>query len=208
LKDADLDLAASEIVKGGLSFCGQRCTAVKRVFAESEIIDELTQKIAKLASEVKLGPLVSQEQKEFVSALIEDAKQKGAISILEGQVEGNSIQPTVLTNVTDKARIFHEEQFGPVIPLTTMESIEKSVDWINTSPYALQSSIYTKDIDKAFMIAEMLDTGSVQINGKSDRGPDNFPFIGVRESGIGPAQGTKETIRAMTREKIVVINRK
>ncbi|HEC65046.1 MAG TPA: aldehyde dehydrogenase family protein [bacterium] len=208
LGDADLEMTAEQLVKGGLSFCGQRCTAVKRVFVDPKVIDELAKLVVERAKKVKLGPLVNTAQKDFVVSLIEDAKKNGAKVNLEGKIDGNSIQPTVISNVTEKSKIFHEEQFGPVIPLSRMDDLDKAIEWINNSQYALQSSIYTKDIDKAFEIAEKLDTGSVQINGKSDRGPDNFPFIGIRDSGIGPAQGTKETIRAMTREKIIVLNRK
>lgn len=208
LDDADLDLAAEQITKGGLSFCGQRCTAVKRVFVDKKVMNELGKKITEFAKKEELDPLINEKQRDYVLELIDDAKKNGAKIVTGGTHKGNRIDATVLMNVPEKARIFSEEQFGPVIPLSSMTSLEDSINWINKSPYALQSSIYTQDIDKAFEIAGKLDTGSVQINGKSDRGPDNFPFIGIRESGIGPAQGTKETIRAMTREKIVVLNRK
>jgi glyceraldehyde-3-phosphate dehydrogenase (NADP+) len=69
----------------------------------------------------------------------------------------------------------------------------------------LQASIFTKDVNKAFKIANKIEAGSVQINGRTERGPDHFPFIGVKNSGIG-VQGIRKSIESMTREKVTVLN--
>ena len=208
LADADLELTAGEIVKGAFSYCGQRCTAVKRVFVEQTIADQLTSKIVEKAQTLKLGPVINTAQKSYLLELIGDASSKGAQISLNGAIDGNSIQPTVLTNVNETMRIFNEEQFGPILPITVVPDIETAIKWINSSPYALQADVFTKDMEKAMEIAGKIEVGTVQINSKSERSPDNFPFLGVRDSGFGPAQGTIESITSMSREKVVVVNKK
>lgn len=102
-------------------------------------------------------------------------------------------------------RIAWEEPFGPVLPIIKVKNYEEAIEIANCSEYGLQSSIFTKDIDKAFYIADQLEVGTVQINNKTERGPDNFPFLGVKSSGIG-VQGVKYSMEAMSRPKVTVIN--
>ncbi len=208
LSDADLELASDEVVKGAFSYAGQRCTAVKMVFVEAPIAQEFINKVVEKAKAFTVGPVISVEQKDFLLELIEDAKQKGANVALEGSVNGNVLSPTILTNVATTAGLFHEEQFGPVLPINTILDINDAINWVNSSQYGLQADVFTKDENKAMEIANKLDVGTVQINGQSQRYPDNFPFLGVRASGIGPAQSTKDTLIAMTRAKVIVTNRK
>ncbi|MBN1916168.1 aldehyde dehydrogenase family protein [Candidatus Dojkabacteria bacterium] len=208
LSDADIELALDEIVKGAFTFCGQRCTATKRVFVESEIAQEFIERIVEKSKTFKVGPLISSVQKDLILAMIEDAKANGAREVLGGQAQGNIVLPTILTGVNENAKLFYEEQFGPVLPITIIQNVDQAVNWINTSRYGLQSSVFTRDIDKAFSIAEKIDTGTVQINAACGRYPDNFPFVGVRDSGIGLPQGTKDTLLAMSRQKLTVINKK
>lgn len=75
----------------------------------------------------------------------------------------------------------------------------------NKSNFGLQASIFTRNINKAFHLAHELETGTVNINGKSQRGPDSFPFLGIKESGQG-VQGIRETLNSVTRIKGLVIN--
>ncbi len=208
MADADLDLAAKEIVKGAFSYSGQRCTAVKRVFVHEKALQTLVMKIKDEAEKLTLTPLINEPQVKFLETLIADAKEKGGEFILEGKVKGTTMQPSIITNVTEKMRIFSEEQFGPILPIITFKEVNDPIKYVNSSEYGLQADLFTQNINDAFNIAEKLNVGTVQINGKSDRGPDNFPFLGVKGSGFGPSQATKESIFAMTREKIIVINKK
>ena len=102
-------------------------------------------------------------------------------------------------------RIAWEEPFGPVLPVIRVHSIEEAVELANRSEYGLQASVFTRDISKAFRIAEQLEVGTVQINNKTERGPDHFPFLGVKSSGMG-TQGVKYSIEAMMRHKAIVVN--
>jgi len=214
LDDADLDNTMKAIVSGAFSFSGQRCTAVKRVLPMPGIADKLLKKVTEETLKLsigdpsenkKIGPLISSEQCGYVQGLIDDALKKGATLICGNKREGNIIWPTILDNVTTDMRIAWEEPFGPVLPFIRITSAEQAIEISNKSEYGLQGMIFTENIDLAFNIAQELEVGTVQINGQSSRGPDHFPFLGTKSSGLG-TQGIKYSIEAMSRPKVVVMN--
>ena len=102
-------------------------------------------------------------------------------------------------------RLAWEEPFGPVLPIIRVKDKDEAILIANKSEYGLQSSVFTKNIDDAFYVANRLEVGTVQINNKPERGPDHFPFSGVKASGIG-TQGIKYSIEAMSRPKGIIIN--
>ncbi len=214
LPDADLELTASQIVSGAFSYSGQRCTAVKRVLVFEDNARELVERITALASKLSVGPprdnpvisaLISPAQCDYVQGLIDDALANGARLLCGNRREGNIMHPTVLDDVTTDMRVAWEEPFGPVLPVMRVRSIEEAIDISNRSEYGLQGSIFTADINSAVNIAMQLDVGTVQINAKTQRGPDHFPFMGTKSSGLG-TQGTRYSIEAMTRMKSIVLN--
>lgn len=216
LEDADLDKTAEEITKGAFNYSGQRCTAVKRVLAMKTIEKDLTEKIKALTLKLTVGspfddclitPLIDNEAADFVEGLVKDALTKGAKEILPFKRIKNLIYPTILTNVSKDMKIAWEEPFGPVLPIISIDSKDEAIAIANDSKYGLQSSVFTGNIDDAFYLANSLEVGTVQINGKTERGPDNFPFTGVKASGLG-TQGIKYSIEAMTRIKNIVVNTK
>lgn len=217
LDDADLDLAAKNIVAGAFSYSGQRCTAVKRVLVTDYVSDTLVEKIVEemkkvtygspLEGNFTVGPLIDTKSADFVEGLIKDAVDKGATLLAGGTREGNIIAPTLFDNVTVEMRIAWEEPFGPVLPIIRVKNMEEAIKIANESEYGLQSSIFTKDINKAFYVASKLEVGTVQVNNKTERGPDHFPFLGVKSSGMG-VQGIRYSIEAMSRVKATVINLK
>lgn len=217
LEDADLDLAAKNIVAGAFSYSGQRCTAVKRVLVMESVADELSSKVLKemdkvtvgnpLDGDFTVGPLISSKACDFVQGIINDAEKKGAKLLLGGAREGNIIMPTLFDNVTVDMRIAWEEPFGPVLPIIRVKTIDEAIKIANESEYGLQSSVFTRDINEAFYVANKLEVGTVQVNNKTERGPDHFPFLGVKSSGMG-TQGVAYSIEAMSRPKATVINLK
>ncbi len=214
LKDADLDFAADNIVSGAYAYSGQRCTAVKRVLMEDHVAEALVPKLLNRVEKLPVGdprenavivPLISEKAADFVMGLIEDAVQKGARILTGGKRRGNLIEPTLMDHVTTGMRLAWEEPFGPVLPILRVKDTEEAIAIANRSEYGLQSSVFTNSIDDAFYIANRLEVGTVQINNKTERGPDHFPFLGVKASGMG-TQGVKYAIEAMTRPKAVVFN--
>lgn len=215
LKDANLSFAAKNIIAGAFSYSGQRCTAVKRILVIDEVADTLIsylkEEIDKLVvgnpleKQVDIVPLINTKAADFVCDLIEDAKAKGAKLICGGNREGNLVYPTLFDNVTSDMRVAWEEPFGPVLPIIRVHSIDEAIAIANESEYGLQSSVFTENLTDAFYVANRLEVGTVQVNNKTERGPDHFPFLGVKKSGIG-TQGIRYSIEAMTRVKATVIN--
>ncbi len=214
LDDADMALAAKEIAGGAFTYSGQRCTAMKRVIATEAAADALLVELLPLVEKLKVGrpeddatviPLISHESADYVQELIDDALAQGARLLLGNRRQGNLLWPTVIDGVTPQMRLAWEEQFGPVLPIIRVRDAQEAVRTANQSEYGLQSAIFTRNIDAALGIAHALEVGTVQINGKSARGPDHFPFIGVKASGMG-AQGVRYSIEAMTRPKSIVFN--
>lgn len=214
LEDADLELAAKNIVSGAYSYSGQRCTAVKRVLVLDKVADKLVDLLKDKVSKLKVGspeddvditPLIDSKAADFVQGLIDDAISKDAKLLLGNKREANLIYPTLFDNVTTDMRLAWEEPFGPVLPIIRIKNIDEAIDIANKSEYGLQSSVFTRNIDDAFYIAKKLEVGTVQINNKTERGPDHFPFLGVKSSGMG-TQGIRYSIEAMSRPKAIVLN--
>ena len=215
LDDADLEDTAKNIVSGAFSYSGQRCTAVKRVLVMENVADELTALVKKELEKVKVGmpfdegvtvtPLIDNKSADFVQSLVDDAIEKGATLVLGNKREKNLIYPTLFDNVTLDMRIAWEEPFGPILPIIRVKSAEEAIEISNKSEYGLQSAVFTSNIDKAFSVAQKLEVGTVHINNKTQRGPDHFPFLGVKSSGMG-TQGIRYSIEAMSRPKAIVVN--
>ena len=214
LEDADLEHAAKQIVEGAFSYSGQRCTAIKRVIVLESVADTLVTllqaEVAKLTvgdpfDNADITPVIDNASADFIWGLIEDAQEKGAQALTPIKREGNLLWPVLFDQVTKDMKVAWEEPFGPVLPIIRVASVEEAIAFANESEFGLQSSVFTNDFKKAFEIAEKLEVGTVHINNKTQRGPDNFPFLGVKGSGAG-VQGIKYSIEAMTNVKSIVFD--
>ena len=214
LEDADLDHTAKEIVSGAFSYSGQRCTAIKRVLVMDAVADQLAAKLQAEVEKLTVGdpfenkditPVIDEHSALFIEGLVQDAQKKGAVELTPYKREKNLIWPTLLDHVTTDMEIAWEEPFGPVLPIIRVSSLDEALTICNQSEYGLQSSIFTSNYPLAFDFASKLEVGTVHINAKTQRGPDNFPFLGVKGSGAG-VQGIKYSIEAMTKVKSVVFD--
>lgn len=216
--DADLVKTAKEIIKGGFAYSGQRCTGIKYVLTTPAIQEQLLAELAKQmpemvhmgdprSPETKLvGPVVSVHEAEIVEERIKKSIEKGAKVVTGGNRKDAFIEPTILIDVTPDMEVVATETFGPVVSFITVNTFEEAVRVINKSLYGLQASIFTNDEGAGLMFARQLDVGTVQINGSPQRGPDHFPFMGVKKSGVG-VQGVRFSLEAMSRLRSVVINK-
>lgn len=214
LEDADLEHAAKQIVAGAFSYSGQRCTAIKRVIVLESVADKLATLLQEEVSKLTVGdpfdnaditPVIDNASADFIWGLIEDAQEKEAQALTPIKREGNLLWPVLFDQVTKDMKVAWEEPFGPVLPIIRVASVEEVIAFANESEFGLQSSVFTNDFKKAFEIAEKLEVGTVHINNKTQRGPDNFPFLGVKGSGAG-VQGIKYSIEAMTNVKSIVFD--
>lgn len=214
LEDADLEHAAKQIVAGAFSYSGQRCTAIKRVIVLESVADKLATLLQEEVSKLTVGdpfdnaditPVIDNASADFIWGLIKDAQEKEAQTLTPIKREGNLLWPVLFDQVTKDMKVAWEEPFGPVLPIIRVASVEEAIAFANESEFGLQSSVFTNDFKKAFEIAEKLEVGTVHINNKTQRGPDNFPFLGVKGSGAG-VQGIKYSIEAMTNVKSIVFD--
>ncbi|CAM3068201.1 NADP-dependent glyceraldehyde-3-phosphate dehydrogenase [Flavobacterium frigoris] len=199
LPDADLDLAIQECIAGSLSFNGQRCTALKILYVHESIAEEFNKRFAAKVDalifgnpwdkEVVLTPLPEKEKPAYIQELIDDAIDKGAKVINEkgGEHTPNYIFPAVLYPVNKEMRVYHEEQFGPVVPIITFKDIQEPLNDMAESNYGQQVSLFGKDIKT---IAPLIDTlvnlvCRVNLNSSCQRGPDIYPFTGRKDSAVG-----------------------
>jgi glyceraldehyde-3-phosphate dehydrogenase (NADP+) len=214
LADADVEAAAADIVSGAFAYSGQRCTAVKRVLVVGEAADPLVAAIARRVAALTVGrpeddctvtPLVDPASADEAERMVREAVAAGAVLVAGGGREANLVEPTVLDHVTEAMDIAWTEPFAPVLPVLRVANALEAIRISNESEYGLQGAVFTRDIDAAIQIAARLDVGTVQVNGRTARGPDHFPFLGTKSSGLG-TQGVRPAIEAMTRVKSLVLN--
>lgn len=218
MPDADMNLTAREIVKGGFAYAGQRCTAIKYVLGSQGVLDQLLPIILTQMKELVhmgdprspetklVGPVISEQAAEQFQQWIDESVSQGAKIITGGIHKGNYMEPTILTGVTPEMPVVVREVFGPLISFIVVTSMDEAVKIINDSMFGLQASVFTKDEGTGLLFAKQLNVGTVQINGSPQRGPDHFPFLGVKKSGLG-VQGVRYSLEAMSRLKPVVINK-
>ncbi|MEI6462797.1 MAG: aldehyde dehydrogenase family protein [bacterium] len=211
---ANIEKAVEQIIQGAFSYSGQRCTAIKAVLVGSGVYEQFVSMMKQETMKLTVGNpsdntnitcLISMKAADYAEELANEAIDKGAKASWEPKRDNNLVYPLILEVTDSTSRILWEEQFAPILPIYKVNSLDEAIHLANKSKYGLQADVFTNDINEAFEMARKLEVGTVQINGKSDRGPDNFPFLGVKASGSG-TQGIGESIRAMQREKVIVIN--
>lgn len=206
----------SELIAGAFGYSGQRCTAIKRIFVLDHLADELASLLKPAMAKITTGmpetnamvtPLIDNGSADFVQGLIDDAIAQGAHILFGNERQANFLAPTLLDYVTPKMRIAWEEPFGPVLPIIRVQSINEAIQLNNASEFGLQASIFGSNIEDIFAIVPKLQVGTVNINGRSERGPDHFPFAGIKHSGMG-TQGVRRSLESMSRQQMTVLNLK
>jgi succinate-semialdehyde dehydrogenase/glutarate-semialdehyde dehydrogenase len=196
--DADLKKAAADAAAIKYGNCGQICVAANRIFVHKKVFDEFLQLFLEKVGKIRvgfgrknnptMGPLIDAKARERVMGLVQDALDKGAILVQGGKIpekpeKGYFYEPTVLTGVTEKMRVFREEIFGPVAPLIVFDDEDDIIRLANDTEYGLSSYLYTRNIDRIQHISERLQFGEVHVNGF--KYSIYLPHGGIKESGIG-----------------------
>jgi succinate-semialdehyde dehydrogenase/glutarate-semialdehyde dehydrogenase len=206
LADADLERAAEATASGCFVNAGQVCSSSERILVHADVYDNFAEKMAEKARAVRLGdprrdgitmgPLNNANVARKVAEHVGDAVRRGATSIVGGGLAENApsplyFEPTVLTGVTRESLINTEETFGPVAPLIRFETDDQAFDLARDNRYGLVSSVFTRDIDRAFRYIEEMPTGIVNINDTSNYWELHIPFGGVsgKDSGMGRVGG-------------------
>ncbi|MBP9191114.1 MAG: aldehyde dehydrogenase [Ignavibacteria bacterium] len=218
LKDADLKKVVPYAVHGSLRNSGQVCVSVERIYIEDKIAPEFEKLVLEEVKkyrvgdgfdDVDMGPMVSEAQRNHVIEQIDEAKRKGAKILLGGEKidrEGFFIEPTVITNLSEKHDIMVTETFGPVICIQKVKSGEEAVEKANKSVFGLGATVWTKNFSKGKKIAEQIESGMIGVN-QGIGGVSGTPWVGVKQSGFGYI-GSVDGMRQFTVPKKISYKKK
>jgi len=201
--DADLDLAVKGTIASKFRNAGQTCVCANRILVEDAIYDAFSAKLADAVSKLKvgpgdqsgieIGPLIDGKAIEKVEQMVAEALASGASAITGGKKHAAGAQfytPTVLANVTRDMRVNTEEIFGPVAPLIRFKTEDEAVSIANDTPFGLASYFFTRDVNRAWRVAERIESGMVSIN-DGIFSNEVIPFGGWKESGLGREGGVE-----------------
>lgn len=217
--DCDLELAVQECLQGALEFNGQRCTALKHLWVHEDIKDRFLAAFSTAISALKYGmpwepdvmitPLPEAGKCSRLSQWIEQAETYGAkvINSGGGEYAGNLFYPAVLYPVTHEMELFHVEQFGPLIPVSSFSSLDEIAAYMTECKYGQQASIFTNSPDLAAPLLDLLVTqvSRINLNAQCRRGPDDLPFTGRKDSAEGTLS-TEDALRSFSIRALVVAN--
>jgi aldehyde dehydrogenase (NAD+) len=222
MEDADLALATDAILWSAFGTTGQRCTACSRVLVHERVHDELAAQVASRAKKLRLGdgldpatevgPLINRKQVETVQEYVKIGAAEGRIEAggepaTEGALaKGFFFKPTVFAGVKAGARIAVEEIFGPVLAMVKVKSLEEAIEVNNASRYGLSSSIFTRDVNRAFTAMRDLETGIVYVNHGTTGAETHLPFGGTRGTGNGHREAGHTMLDPFTEWKSIYVD--
>jgi alpha-ketoglutaric semialdehyde dehydrogenase len=223
LDDADLDLGVDGIVWSAFGTSGQRCTAASRVIVQRGIYEELQSKLVAAAESLRLGvgweadtdvgPVINRRALDKIHSYTEIGKGEGAKLLTGGEVAaGNGLEkgfyyrPTIFGEVEPGMRIAQEEIFGPTTALIPVDSFEEAIKAANGVKYGLSSSIFTRDVNKAFRAMRDLDTGITYINAGTIGAEVHLPFGGTKDTGNGHREAGQAALDVFTEWKSIYVD--
>jgi len=201
--DADVDAAVEGAMVAKMRNIGEACTAANRFHVHASVADAFTEKLAArmgalkvgrgVEDGVQVGPLIDDDQRGKVAALVDDALGRGATAVVGGSAldgRGHFYAPTVLAGVPGDASLLREEIFGPVAPVVTFTDEDEAIAAANRTEFGLVAYVFTRDLDRAIRVVERLETGMVGLN-QGLVSNAAAPFGGVKQSGFGREGGVE-----------------
>ncbi|HET8893557.1 MAG TPA: aldehyde dehydrogenase family protein [Gaiellaceae bacterium] len=223
LDDADLDLAVEGIVWSAFGTSGQRCTAASRVIAHEKIYDALQSKLVASAEGLRLGPgweddtdvgpVINREAIEKIHAYTKIGSDEGAQLLTGGEIategdlaKGFFYRPTIFGGVDAKMRIAQEEIFGPTTALIKVRDFDEALRVANGIEFGLSSSIFTRDVNKAFRAMRDLQTGITYVNAGTTGAEVHLPFGGTKDTGNGHREAGQAALDVFTEWKSLYVD--
>ena len=223
LDDADLDLAAEGIIWSAFGTAGQRCTAASRVIVQEGVYDALQAKLVTAAESMRLGapweddtdvgPVINRGALEKIHSYTGIGRDEGAKLLTGGEVatgdgldRGNFYRPTIFGDAEAQMRIAQEEIFGPTTALIRVRDFDEAVRVSNGIRYGLSSSIFTRDVNKAFRAMRDLVAGMTYINAGTIGAEVHLPFGGTKETGNGHREAGQAALDLFTEWKSVYVD--
>ena len=213
--DADIDLAAEEVVWGRMYTAGQVCVASKRFIVDKKVLKEFETKVVERLKKVPVGnpmdkktyvgTLVTKSACDKVEKQVQKIIEQGGKLIYGGKREGALYYPTVITNIPKTADVsYDEEVFGPVVSIIPCDGVDEAIEIANQTNYGLGSCVFTRDMKTATKVANAMEAGACVINGASFHRSFEMPFGGYKISGIG-TEGVMSTFDQVTKTKTIVL---
>ncbi len=223
MDDAQLDLAVEGCVWGGFGTTGQRCTAASRVVVHGQVYDAFMEDFAArvralrvgngLDDRTQMGPSVSQAQLETVMKYVDIGRTEGATLVTGGRrldsgdyAGGYFHEPTIFGDVQPSMRIAQEEIFGPVVSVMRCRSLDEAIEIGNNVPYGLSASIYTRDINKAFVAMRDTYTGIFYVNAPTIGAEVHLPFGGTKATGNGHREAGTAALDVFSEWKSIYVD--
>ena len=223
MEDADVDLAVDGAVWGAFGTTGQRCTAASRLLVHRAVYDGFLEKLVArvktlrvgngLDANVDMGPCVSEKQRETVARYVEIGKQEGARLLCGGEkltsgalAKGWFFAPTVFADADARMRVACEEIFGPVTTVVPISSLEEGIRVANSVPYGLSGSIYTQDVNQAFVAMREFETGIFYVNSSTIGAEVHLPFGGIKDTGNGHREAGIAGLDVFTEWKSIYVD--
>jgi aldehyde dehydrogenase (NAD+) len=219
LDDADLDLAVDGICWSAFGTAGQRCTAASRVIVQRGVYDRLQQRLVARAErmiigapwedDTEIGPVINKAAVDKIHSYTEIGRSEGAKLLTGGEtVEGLGFyyRPTVFADVEPEMRIAQEEIFGPTTALIPVDSFEDAVRAANSVQYGLSSSIFTRDVNRAFKAMRDLQTGITYVNAGTTGAEVHLPFGGMKQTGNGHREAGQAALDVFTEWKSIYVD--
>ena len=211
LADADLELAVQLAVQGCFRNSGQRCTAVKRLLVQREILQPFTDALVAQTGDFRcgdpsddetlIGTVIDEPAAQYLESVVQEAVAAGAQVLCGGERQGAQLQPTVIRNVPRDARMVVHESFGPLAPVMEVTDLSDAIQLANSTAYGLSAGVVTRDMDAATRAVRELQTGTVNINEVPGYRIESSPFGGIKDSGLGVKEGVIEAVKWMTYTK-------
>ena len=223
MDDADLELAVEGALWGAFGTTGQRCTATSRLICHKSVVDKVSGMLAERASKIKvgnglddstqMGPCVNKSQLDTVLSYIEIGKNEGAKLLSGGKQltggvhdKGYFVQPTIFGGVTQSMRLWREEIFGPVLSISSFETFEQAIEMANDSNYGLSASLYTRDINKAYIAMRDVYTGIFYVNAPTIGAETHLPFGGTKDTGNGHREASTAALDVFSEWKSIYVD--
>jgi acyl-CoA reductase-like NAD-dependent aldehyde dehydrogenase len=211
--DADLDWAVERCVAGGFGYAGQVCIKAQRIFVEQPAYQAFLERFVARSRAVRVGdpseeetlcgPVIDDASAARISAWVDEAVGLGAKVLLGHTRQGRLLAPTVLVDVPEEARVAREEVFGPVVAVWPVDSWEAGLSAVNLGDYGLQAGVFTQSLAKVRAAFHQLEVGGVIVNDAPSFRSDNYPYGGVKASGLG-REGVRSAMEELTEERVLV----
>lgn len=215
LDDADLDYAVEAATFSRFTHQGQICMSANRMLVHRSLYDEFNRKFKAKVSSLKvgdpkdpdtvIGPVMNQKQANGLEELINQGIKEGAVPLLKGEIKGNLVHPTILTDIRPDMCVAQEELFGPVAGVMPFDTDEEAIALANETNYGLSGAVHTGNIERGVQFAQQVETGMIHVNDITINDEPIVAFGGEKHSGIGRMNG-KWSLEAFTTMKWISVN--